>query len=256
MRQESKIKIDVRNVVIGGKDPRICLPLVSAECEDLIHQATELIVKSPDILEWRVDGFSMLSDTDRCMNALQRLRKVIGDIPLIFTCRSEKEGGMQKISQKNRQALILAAMATGAVDIVDVELDNDDSFLDAIIEGAISADVKLILSHHNFNKTPAESFICEVLNRAQERGADIAKIAVMPNCYTDVLTLLSATNTSRIGNIRIPMITISMGDEGGISRLAGGLFGSDVTFAAGRESSAPGQLSIDDLRKGMALLYK
>lgn len=255
MRQQSKITIDVRGVVIGGKDPRICLPLVSAECEDLIDEATELIEKSPDIFEWRIDGFSMLSDMDRCMGALQRLRKVIGDIPLIFTCRSEKEGGMQKISQKNRQALLLAAMATGAVDIVDVELENDDSFLDTIIAGAKSADVKVILSHHNFNKTPAESFICEVLNRAQARGADIAKIAVMPNCYTDVLTLLSATNTCRIGSIRVPMITISMGDEGGISRLAGGLFGSDVTFAAGRESSAPGQHSIDDLRMAMALLY-
>lgn len=256
MRQQSKVTIDVRGVVIGGKDPRICLPLVSAEPDDLLNEAQELIVKSPDILEWRIDAYTMLFDVNACLDALQDLRKAIGDIPLIFTCRSEKEGGMQKISQQNRQALILSAMSTGAVDIVDVELDNDATFLDAIIAGAKSADVKVILSHHNFTETPAESFICEVLTRAQERGADIAKIAVMPNCYTDVLTLLTATNTSRIGNIRVPMITISMGDEGGISRLAGGLFGSDVTFAAGRESSAPGQHSIEDLRKGMALLYK
>ncbi|MFT5728247.1 MAG: 3-dehydroquinate dehydratase-1 [Desulforhopalus sp.] len=256
MRQQSNITIDVRGVIIGGKDPRICLPLVAAEFEDLIDEAKELVGKSPDILEWRVDAFKMLSDVEMCLDALEHLRKEIGDIPLIFTCRSEREGGMQKISQQNREALILAAMASGTVDIVDVELDNDDIFLDAITAGAKDADVTLILSHHNFTETPTESFICEVLNRAQERGADIAKIAVMPNCYADVLTLLSATNTSRIGNIRVPMITISMGDEGGISRLAGGLFGSDVTFASGRESSAPGQYSIDALRTGMALLYK
>jgi len=256
MRQQSKVTIDVRGVIIGGKDPRICLPLVAAEFEDLLSEAKELVEKCPDIFEWRVDAFKMLSDVDMCLHALRQLRKEIGNIPLIFTCRCEREGGMQNISQQNRQTLILAAMASGTVDIVDVELENDDIFLDAIIAGAKKTDVKLILSNHNFTETPTESFICEVLNRAQERGADIAKIAVMPNCYADVLTLLSATNTSRIGNVRVPMITISMGDEGGISRLAGGLFGSDVTFAAGRESSAPGQHSIDALRTGMALLYK
>jgi len=256
MRQQSKVTIDVRGVVIGGKDPRICLPLVAAELEDLLMEAKELVEKSPDILEWRVDAFKMLPDLDACLDALQQLRKEIGDIPLLFTCRSKREGGMQKIAQEKRQALILAAMATGTVDLVDVELDNDDTFLDAVIAGAKKSDVKVILSHHNFTETPAESFICDVLTRAQKRGADIAKIAVMPNCYGDVLTLLNATNTSRIGNIRVPMITISMGDEGGVSRLAGGLFGSDVTFAAGRESSAPGQHAIEKLRKGMALLYK
>ena len=87
-------------------------------------------------------------------------------------------------------------------------------------------------------------------------GADIAKIAVMPKDYHDVLTLLAVTNTARNGQVGIPMITISMGEAGKISRLAGGLFGSDITFAAGRESSAPGQMSFHDLQRGMALLYQ
>ncbi|MFT5701996.1 MAG: 3-dehydroquinate dehydratase-1 [Desulforhopalus sp.] len=256
MRQQSKVTIDIRGTIIGGSHPCICLPLVSAGLDELLSEARELVGRSPDILEWRVDAFSALTDTDMCIDALQQLRKTTGDIPLIFTCRSELEGGVQKIPQEKRKKLILAAMATGAVDLVDVELVSDDSFLDAVITGANDAGVKVILSHHNFTETPEESFICEVLYKMQERGADIAKIAVMPNCYTDVLTLLSATNSSRIGKIYVPMITISMGAEGGVSRLAGGLFGSDVTFAAGRESSAPGQHSIDALRAGMALLYE
>lgn len=256
MRQQSKIKIDIRGTIIGGEQPCICLPLVSSGLDDLLSEAAELIERKPDILEWRVDAFSLYGDIEGCIESLTRLRSDIGEMPLIFTCRSDREGGVQKLAQHKRQLLIVSAMATGMVDIVDVELENDDLFLDTIITEAKSRGVALILSHHNFTETPAEATICDVLYRAQQRGADIAKIAVMPNCYTDVLTLLSATNTSRIGNIRVPMITISMGGEGGISRLAGGLFGSDVTFAAGRESSAPGQHAIDDLRAGMNLLYE
>ena len=256
MRQQSKTKIEIRGVVIGGEKPCICLPLVSPELDGLLSEATELVQCSPDILEWRVDSFTAYGDQELCLQALTQLRSVMGDIPLIFTCRSEREGGLQTLPQQERQSLVVSAMATGLIDMVDVELDNDDLFLDIIIKEAKRAGVTLIFSHHNFTETPPELTICDVLYRAQERGADIAKIAVMPNCYTDVLTLLSATNMSRIGKIHVPMITISMGQEGGVSRLAGGLFGSDITFAAGKESSAPGQHSIDELRAGMSLLYK
>jgi 3-dehydroquinate dehydratase-1 len=86
-------------------------------------------------------------------------------------------------------------------------------------------------------------------------GADIAKVAVMPKDYADVLTLLSATLKARKGAVKVPIVTMSMGSEGGITRLAGGLFGSDITFAIGKESSAPGQIPIGDLRKAMAVLY-
>ena len=255
MRQQSRIQLKIRGTVIGGEQPCICLPLVAKSLEGLFSEAKELVAYKPDILEWRVDGYKKIADTDECLGILRKLRTIIGEIPLIFTCRIESEGGMQSMSQTKRLELICGAIDSGEVDLVDVELANEDHFLDTIIGRAQTSGVKLIFSHHNFKETPPENVICEVLERAQAQGADIAKIAVMPKCYTDVLTLLSATNVSRNGKIDIPMITISMGIEGGISRLAGGLFGSDITFAAGRESSAPGQHAIADLRSAMSLLY-
>ena len=77
----------------------------------------------------------------------------------------------------------------------------------------------------------------------------------MPKHYGDVLTLLSATNRARNETVRGPIVTMSMGPEGAVSRLAGGLFGSDITFAIGMQASAPGQIPIEELRKGMDLLY-
>ena len=82
-------------------------------------------------------------------------------------------------------------------------------------------------------------------------GADIAKVAVMPKNYKDVLVLLNATLKARTEHLEIPIITMSMGPEGGVTRLAGGLFGSDLTFAIGKEASAPGQIPIGELRQAM-----
>jgi 3-dehydroquinate dehydratase-1 len=255
MRQESKKKVTVRETVIGGAQPLICLPLVARDRESLLEQARELKSLNPDLLEWRIDGYEKVADIHDCLLVLKELRPLIDQIPLIFTCRIDREGGMQEISQQKRLELFKGAMESGDVDIVDIELCNEKEFIESVREMAGANKVALILSYHNFNNTPDEEFICNKLSEARKAGADIAKLAVMPTNYSDVLNLLSATNRARTGAVDIPMITISMGEQGGISRLAGGLFGSDITFGLGRESSAPGQMPIDDLRTGMALLY-
>jgi len=115
--------------------------------------------------------------------------------------------------------------------------------------------VRVILSYHNFETTPGEVFILKMLLKAQDLGADIAKVAVMPKEYQDVLTLLNATLKARQQGLKIPAITMSMGPQGRLSRIAGGLFGSDITFACGNSPSAPGQIPIEELRQAMAALY-
>jgi 3-dehydroquinate dehydratase-1 len=187
---------------------------------------------------------------------LQELQTAVGQIPLILTCRIDSEGGFKKISQDTRLNLIKALIQSGHLDIVDIEMCNEPVFIAAVKKTANEFGTRLIFSHHNFIDTPDENFIHDKLLQAQEMGADIAKIAVMPKNYADVLTLLSATLKARTGAVKVPIVTMSMGPEGGVTRLAGGLFGSDITFAIGKEASAPGQIPIDDLRKAMSVLYK
>ncbi len=255
MRPVSKKKVTVRGTVIGGAQPLICLPLVAKDRDSLLEQASELVGLQPDLLEWRIDGYEKVADIHDSLLVLQELRPIIDQTPLIFTCRIDREGGMQEISQQKRLELFAGAMESGEVDIVDIELCNDKEFIESVRKIAGVNKVTLILSYHNFNNTPDEEFICNKLWEARKAGADIAKLAVMPTDYSDVLTLLSGTNRARTGGVDIPMVTVSMGVQGGVSRLAGGLFGSDITFGVGRESSAPGQMPINDLRTGMALLY-
>jgi 3-dehydroquinate dehydratase-1 len=228
---------------------------VAKNSDSLLRQANELIHMQPDLLEWRIDDYQKVTAVTDCLAVLEELRTVIADIPLIFTCRIDREGGLQKIPQEKRLELISAAMASGNVDIVDIELCNEKDFIETVRKKAAANGVKLILSHHNFSETPTAELIYTTLVKAQKMGADIAKLAAMPKDYTDVLTLMSATNKARNEGVEVPMVTIAMGPEGKITRLAGGLFGSDITFAVGRESSAPGQIPINELRMGMALLY-
>ena len=255
MRIQSEIKVAVRKKIIGGPAPLICIPLVADKKNALLDQAATLQPLQPDLVEWRIDNYNGVEDTADCLATLDALRAAIGGTPLIFTCRIEAEGGMQPISQQTRRALIEAAIRSGGVDIVDVELINDGSFIADIRRAAVRHGVKLILSYHDFRKTPDEAFIFDKLKQAQTLGADIAKVAVMPKGYPDVLTLLKATLKARTEAVKIPLATMSMAREGVVTRMAGGLFGSDITFALGPASTAPGQIPIGDLRQAMALLY-
>lgn len=255
MRQQSKLQVTVRGAVIGGPKPLICLPLVGKTRATVLQEAETLVALQPDLLEWRIDAFDKVENKKDCLSLLKELRTTIGEVPLLFTCRIDLEGGLQQISQEKRLELIVASMESGDVDIVDVELCNDRGFIHSIKECARANNVKLILSYHNFKETPSEPFIYAKLVEAQTAGADISKLAVMPGNYGDVLTLLSATNKARNETVQIPIVTMSMGPEGAVSRLAGGLFGSDITFAIGMQASAPGQIPIEGLRSGMALLY-
>jgi 3-dehydroquinate dehydratase-1 len=90
---------------------------------------------------------------------------------------------------------------------------------------------------------------------ADQLGADVAKVAVMPRNLDDVLTLLTATHEAS-KKLRIPLVSMSMGPLGSLTRLFGWAFGSALTFAVGASSSAPGQVPVEDLNTVLAILQR
>lgn len=255
MRLQSKNKVTVRQTVIGGPKVLICLPLMAETKTGLLRQAQEAISMKPDLVEWRVDAYEGVESTASSLEVLEDLRRQIGSIPLIFTCRIYSEGGVKKIAQADRLDLIKAAVQSGHVDIVDVEMCNEPAFMEAVRTQSKDCGAKVIFSYHDFQSTPEEDFIYDKLKQAQAMGADIAKLAVMPKGYDDVLRLLNATLRARTKGVQIPMVTMAMGDRGGVTRIAGGLFGSDITFAFDKDASAPGQIPIERLRGAMDVVY-
>ena len=106
----------------------------------------------------------------------------------------------------------------------------------------------VLASSHHFEGTPFVREMSDALYTMENRGADIIKLAVMPQSGKDVCALLEAT-MERKEHSNKPMITMSMGQSGMLSRICGELTGSCVTFASGKQASAPGQIKADELKK-------
>ena len=106
---------------------------------------------------------------------------------------------------------------------------------------------KLIISNHDFAKTPAREEIADRYKRMMALNADLPKIAVMPQNERDVMVMLAAMNESTA--FCGPLIGISMGELGKVTRVRGGAFGSVMTFASKGKASAPGQIAAETLSK-------
>ena len=245
-----------RGTIGGGKEPLICTPLVAGNEQTILQELAIVTAKSPDMIEWRVDFFEGIDDTSRVVALAEKIRQSAKEIPVIFTRRSTREGG-EPVSIDENQVLELyrAVCAAKYVDLIDYELSSDPAHFQAALEVAKKAEIRLIASYHNFQQTPAIEQIVEKLVLAEKSGADIAKVAVMPRAIEDVLTLLSATLEAH-RKIRLPIISMSMGEFGSLSRIFGWVFGSSVTFAVGDRTSAPGQLPIEELRVVLEILQR
>jgi 3-dehydroquinate dehydratase I len=247
--------VTVRGLIIGEGIPKICVPLVGETIAQLEEEAVFLKNIDLDLVEWRVDFFDQVENIMQVKKTLVEIRSILPNTPLIFTFRSHKEGGNKEISTSFYFELNKTIAETGLVDIIDVELFNDENEVKALIEASHAKNVFVIISNHDFHKTPAKEEIIARLRKAQELGCDIPKIAVMPNCSADVLTLLEATNTMNEQYADRPFITMSMAGKGVISRLSGEVFGSAVTFGAANKASAPGQVSAKELRSILNLIH-
>lgn len=247
--------ITVRDLTIGEGIPKICVPIVGETIAQLKEEADFLKNLDLDLVEWRVDLFDQVETIEKVKEALIELRSILPNTPLIFTFRSHKEGGNKEITTSFYFELNRTIAETGLVDIIDVELFNDENEVKKLIEDAHAKNVFVIISNHDFEKTPAKDEIVTRLRKAQELGGDIPKIAVMPISPADVLTLLDATNTMKEQYADRPFITMSMAGKGVISRLAGEVFGSALTFGSAKKASAPGQIAVKELRSVLNLLH-
>ncbi len=247
--------VTVKGVTLGEGRPKICVPVVGATVEAIIAQARIAAATKADLVEWRVDHFQEWQDTRQVLAVLEQVAGIAAPRPVLFTFRTDREGGAQAITGEEYAALNLAAAVSGYADLIDVELFFGDAFVKKLVKELQQAGARVICSSHDFDKTPSAEEIVHRLCRMQELGADVLKIAVMPVCTEDVLTLLSATVKMKEQYAKKPLVTMSMSGMGVVSRLAGETFGSAMTFGAAGKASAPGQVGIEELYQMLAVLH-
>ena len=246
--------VKVRNVNIGEGMPKICVPIVGKTGDEILGTAKEILCSPADMAEWRVDWFESVFDIEEVKRVLTGLRTILGKLPILFTFRTKAEGGEKEISYEQYSKLLKEVASTSLADLIDVEVYIDSSVAELIAE-IQKIGVKVVGSNHDFVKTPAQAEIVRRLCYMQDIGVDIPKIAVMPQCKKDVLTLLCATEEMVSKHAKCPIVTMSMAGMGGISRVAGESFGSAITFGALQKASAPGQIQVNDLKKILEIMH-
>lgn len=244
--------ITVSGVTFGQGRPKIIVPLVGQTEEEILagaHQAKDL---DCDVIEWRIDFYENVENPSAVAALSHKVRGAAGK-PVLVTFRTAKEGGVLPISDDLYFEIYKAVLADGRADLIDVELFMPEEPVQELIKLAHEKDVKVIMCNHDFDATPAKDEIVRRLSLMEERNADICKIAVMPQSNNDVLTLLTAT-TEMYARARRPLITMSMGALGMVSRVSGEVFGSSATFGAAAKASAPGQVPVAELRTILSTL--
>lgn len=248
--------VKVRDVEFGKGIPKICVSVIEKRTKDIIKSIINIKELGAEIIEWRADWFQDVFDRNEMLHTLERMNGIKGNIPLLFTFRTGKEGGAQKIDPENYVKVNRRAIKSGYIDMVDIELFTGEEEVKELVQLAKEYHVKIIMSNHDFQKTPSKEEMISRLCKMQDMGADILKIAVMPQNRRDLLTLLEATEEMNTHYAKQPIVTMSMGGTGVLSRVCGEVFGSAMTFGAIGKASAPGQMEIADLQTILKLLHK
>ncbi|MDO5494148.1 MAG: type I 3-dehydroquinate dehydratase [bacterium] len=246
--------VTLKSVVLGEGRTKVIVPVTGRDAAELVAQVEALAAHEFDIIEWRADFLDAVTDPDAVVAVGRDVVRAAGGRPILFTIRTSGEGGEQEVRAEQYVATTTAVIEAGLADAVDVELRYGREAGDAVQEAARAAGVPVVGSWHDFHSTPPVEQIVATLTEMRERGFDVAKVAVMPTDVGDVLALLQATWEMGRAHPETPLLTMSMGGRGALSRMAAPVVGSCATFAMVGRPSAPGQVPVEELRPILNLL--
>ena len=241
----------------------IGISLAGGSAEMLLDDARRAIREGPDLIEWRAD-YSEEDPREVLQGQLPRvLADILGTVPLLYTYRTREEGGNGTLSGKAYIDLLRLAANVPTVDLIDVEAlrigqgtkglnDPETWHVDPEAQDLIvdlrQSGKQIIASSHEWAGMPDAAELDARLRALMESGADACKIACMAQSKEDVVRFMDwSKRKSRC--IDHPLIAIAMGEEGIISRVRAHDMGMALTFASVGTTTAPGQISITDLRK-------
>lgn len=187
-------------------------------------------LKGLDFAEIRMDMMKLM------LEEIPRLFS--GNRVLIATCRP---GGR---SDEERKRLLMRAIASRAT-FVDVEIESETTYREEIVATARSCGCRVIVSHHDYERTPERPALEACVSACFEAGADIAKIACMVRSDRENARLLALLDTDR------EIVVVGMGKRGRVTRILAPLLGSPFTYASlsqGKET-ADGQIDRETLQE-------
>ncbi|MCR5213717.1 MAG: type I 3-dehydroquinate dehydratase [Eubacterium sp.] len=252
----------IKGFEFGNGTPRIVVPVMGLTDEELFDHASKIRTEIdrldslyPDdpnlrvaVIEWRADYYIDILKPGKLVETLSRLRDIFSDRVLLFTFRTEEQGGYLRpdMAMMKLHDIMPVVGASGLVDMIDVEAAVGNYNMARAALECHENGLKVIISYHDFYRTPHDSEIIEKLRTMEILGADILKIAVMPKNEFDTRRVMEL-NTRMSAECFKPVVIIAMGETGILSRIKGKQTGSCLTFASIGQESAPGQIEAADL---------
>ena len=248
--------VKIRNLEIGKGKPKIIVPIVGTTKDEIINEAINLKLEIFDMVEWRVDYFEHAFEINKIEEILIKLREILLNIPILFTFRTDKEGGCKEIDIEKYLLINKYVLNNKLIDLIDIELFIGNKIVNELVKLAHNNNINVLISNHDFEKTPKCEEIISRFKTMDDLGGDILKVVVMPKSKLDVIELMKASVIIQNSNICKPIVAISMSYLGIISRFCGEIFGSDLTFGSGGKLSAPGQINVEDLNNLIEIIHK
>lgn len=186
-----------------------------------------------NLVEWRLDLFETQDI------ASLRALKQKSSADTIFTLRPITQGGKWEGDEDARLAKI-EELASLIPTYIDLEHIVPQAFLDSLKQKY--PDIKIILSHHNFEQTPSDLFC--MLKELQVKKADYYKIACMAHSVLDTYNMLVLAKAAPSN-----CMLMTMGQSGHISRILAPVVGRPITYVSLCDAHAvvPGQISANEL---------
>ncbi len=220
----------------------ICVAVSAKNMDSAIKKSSEAIEKGASLVEIRIDHFENPNEAD-----FEKLRNEIKS-KLILTVRKPDEGGKCPFEENQRLELLQKCIYANPY-AVDLEFSIKTTQLTNLIQLAKKNEVKVILSYHDFKKTPSVEYMKEKILDAVKKKGDYVKTIGTASSIEDNLKMLSLPQFARKNQIQI--IAFAMGRKGIISRILSPIFGAAFTFAALDEPTAPGQISIEEMKRNL-----
>jgi shikimate dehydrogenase/3-dehydroquinate dehydratase type I len=226
----------------------ICIPITAGTQAEALRDM-EAGIHHADVIELRMD---LVRDGDLKI-LMDAGRRCPVPVKILVTNRQGRNSGIS--IERKRIAILKEAVALGA-DFVDVELSVTETLRQEILSTIREYDNRttLIVSHHDFKKTPSEKALKTIFHGCVRAGADIVKIVSLASRPEDNLKILNLIGYARKKNQDI--IAFCMGEKGRMSRIMAPLLGSLLSFTVlerGAES-APGQLTVEEMKRAMEII--
>ena len=234
-------------VTLGEGMPKIAVPVMGKDLAQIAEAAARAARARADVIELRIDSLSPMPDIETALAACRAVRAAAGEIPLLFTLRTARDGGPGSDDAAAYEALLCAVARAKACEAIDCELSAGDGAFARVVSAAHAAGVSVVGSSHAFEPGTPPERAKEWLLRQRALGADVCKAAVMAEDELHALRV-SAAMLEASREVVAPVIAIAMGPKGTLSRVGAQCLGSCLTFGTAGEASAPGQMDAVTLR--------